>query len=360
MELIIALLGGVYYFCRYTKHISAENSFNRKQTTRINRGDELEMKYGVSSEEWNRLVNYRLSKPKEFFEFIAEDCEYIFGEDWESKTNPNSIADQRNWFTQLYLAKHGKIYMGFFSQGFVTGFSSDRDVCMRFARRMENLLNKAGADIELAIDYIALKSEPFSQERLYQCLIKDVGLCVGTPYRISDIMPLLPMTSAPQVNTSNKRDKIDRYIRLKSESFLKSVTLDERKDFIRKMRNTKNIDALCEQLRKYADSRIIIYFADNFEEYITHPGGFDEQELYGEMLSLSYALSGVTDRCNLIYRIIHADAKNYSDPNFWLASNKLERAIIEIIRSVRSDGWLLTVSKKVWEEEAEKAIYSNK
>lgn len=109
MEFLLALLGGAFFLGKYMKHTAAENAYYQSESSRDRRRAELAAKYNISSEDYRRLNSYRQRNPEEFYKFIEEDCEYIFGKDWKFETRPNSYANRWHWFQMLYLAKYGKI-----------------------------------------------------------------------------------------------------------------------------------------------------------------------------------------------------------------------------------------------------------
>ncbi|MBP5462710.1 MAG: hypothetical protein J6Y20_11405 [Lachnospiraceae bacterium] len=157
IELFIALFGSIYYGVKIgqsnadKKRARARAEYRSAHFSRVTDGKlETEIKEMINNPKTREQV----------YELISDNLMAVFGKDFKRKfplcrignvTCFDAKADNGYWAKQLLLAKHGKIGLLEYGNGYPIGFPPDAEKNRMICREIQRNLREAGSDLELVM-----------------------------------------------------------------------------------------------------------------------------------------------------------------------------------------------------------------
>ncbi len=208
-ELFTALFGGLYYGGKYLCEKANESSYDNRMKKIEYARENIKFKYVASMELENWAKDFILSGEHfdDICDWFADDFRYVFGENWKNELripprppvlNPKIYKKDAysfsmpinhiTWVYYLLLAKEGKIDSMIPTFGFPIGGINEKDMCIRFAERIERRLIDCGADdIRLALELDNITTDHRrTPDEVCGGDIKIESLCVYPTYRLWD------------------------------------------------------------------------------------------------------------------------------------------------------------------------------
>lgn len=152
-ELFIALFGGLFYCGKTLNEKARSKEFDRDMKCRNDTMANIRDKY-AADDELTQQTKKIITSGKHFEDicnWLAEDLEYVFGDDWKKKLNLSAPfiethipSSHEMWVYHLLLAKKGKIDFWVVTQGFPIGGIDEKDMNIKFAECIERRLIEAG------------------------------------------------------------------------------------------------------------------------------------------------------------------------------------------------------------------------
>ena len=183
IELFIALFGGLYYLIRYVIDKSKGREFDREVEKREIIRKKIESKYVADYDlmSWVRNLAENRNNYDKVCKILEDDFRFVLGDGWRTSLLRLRYDLYTYWAYHLLLAKKGKIDNFVPFSGYIVGGIDEKDIDVKFAERIEQLLVKSGAnDIRLVLE-LSNGTTPYN---FCGADIKIESLCVYKTHRL--------------------------------------------------------------------------------------------------------------------------------------------------------------------------------
>lgn len=163
-DIFIALFGGLFYAGKYAKEKSEMKLADEQMANKEAIWSSLRSRYNdYNTEIWAKKYLLSGENYNTICESFSEYFKYVLGEDWKEKLEiPNGYSvDYRTclypkhhafWVYHMLLAQKSKIDTWHTATGFLIGGTAIKDMNIKFAKCVEDILNQNGNHINLVFE----------------------------------------------------------------------------------------------------------------------------------------------------------------------------------------------------------------